>query len=139
MNWIRSSSFVPTVDVSSLRAAIRRGSRFVTTFYPLNFLLCYLTWAAVFGLSYVVFVVWQQTFLYFLVDLRASDQWVSFAMGLEILFLGSAAAGYTLMAESYLREGLGAGQLRKRSVRLLSIAAGLAVVGVLLQDLLRLV
>lgn len=121
------------------RETLRRAFRRAAAFYPLSLLLCYLVWAAVFGLSYVVFVVWQQTFLFFLVDLRASEQWVSFCMGLAILFVGSAAAGYTLMAEAYLREGLGIGQLRKRSARLLSIVAGAALIGLLLQDLLRVV
>lgn len=103
------------------------------------YVVCYLGYAAVLALSYLVFVVWREVvslLVGYLLSYQASSQAI---YGLLVVLIVLGLFGLAMGAEPYLRRGVTRGDLRGRLAKLILPLAGAIVLGVALVNALTLV
>jgi hypothetical protein len=94
-------------------------------------------YALILVLSYGIFVIWSQTILLGIGALVEGSQSVPALWGAGLLLIGIGAYALVLVAEPYLRDGVGKHQLRRRFLRIAGPMVVTIVVGIVAQELIR--
>ena len=102
-----------------------------------TYVVCYLLYAVILALSYAIFVIWSQTILLGIGALVDGPQVVPALWGAGLLLIGIGAYVLVLVAEPYLRNGVGKQQLRRRFLRLAGPMFVTIVIGIVIQELIR--
>lgn len=100
-----------------------------------DYVFCYLLFALLLALSYVVFVIWLRT-ASLLIGVAFDETVRSVSYGLAILVVGIGLFGLVIIGEAYLRGGVKRGQLRRRFLRLALPLVSLVILGIGIQELI---
>jgi hypothetical protein len=102
-----------------------------------KYVFCYLLYALVLVLSYGLYLVWSQTILLGLGTFVEAPQSIPALWGAGMLLVGIGAYLLVLVAEPYLRNGVQKQQLRRRFLRIAAPMVVMIAVGVVAQELIR--
>lgn len=101
-----------------------------------RYVLCYLLFVVLVGLSYAGFILWQPTSLR-LIGAALGDSYANqFLQDVSVVFLGFVLFGLLIAGEPYLRDGVAKRRLGRRFLRLALILVGLIALESGLQELL---
>ncbi len=104
-----------------------------------DYLACYGLFVVLLVLCYGLFLVWRETVFMAMVAIGGTGNATSALYGLVVVLIGLALFVVVMAGEPYLRKGVTRRRLGERFFKLTGPVVGIIVLGLALQQLIRLI